>query len=249
MSVEIANNTTINAPTGGVFRFKFDRDINSILQRFASVHHGDDLEDFKDAWETFLKTFRTAIDIEAQRLKEIGYNGDVENKMLTSVRYYYCKQFKIGNTEKKDQETPNQETPVQEAPDEETDTQTKRKYVKINKNGYVFYISSSIIKEPGDDLVISSSLRSATSSLLKSYSIKNSKKNISTINIAPGPFKTKRVQELVKDIKKFEKTLPTGKIGDPKEIGLFIKFILQNKIKYISGSTIYFDGNISKSFF
>ena len=101
MSVEIANNTTINAPTGGVFRFKFDRDINSILQRFASVHHGDDLEDFKDAWETFLKTFRTAIDIEAQRLKEIGYNGDVENKMLTSVRYYYCKQFKIGNTEKK----------------------------------------------------------------------------------------------------------------------------------------------------
>ena len=134
MSVEIANNTTINAPTGGVFRFKFDRDINSILQRFASVHHGDDLEDFKDAWETFLKTFRTAIDIEAQRLKEIGYNGDVENKMLTSVRYYYCKQFKIGNTEKKDQETPNQETPVQEAPDEENDTQTKRSYVKINKN-------------------------------------------------------------------------------------------------------------------
>ena len=134
MSVEIANNTTINAPTGGVFRFKFDRDINSILQRFASVHHGDDLEDFKDAWETFLKTFRTAIDIEAQRLKEIGYNGDVENKMLTSVRYYYCKQFKIGNTEKKDQETPNQETPVQEAPDEENDTQTKRSYVKINKD-------------------------------------------------------------------------------------------------------------------
>ena len=122
------------------------------------------------------------------------------------------------------------------------------KYIKVNKNGYVFYISSSIIKEPGDELVISSSLRAATSSLLKSYSIKNSKKNISTINIAPGPFKTQRVKELVKDIKKFENALPTGKIGDPKEIGLFVKFIIQNNIKYISGSTIYFDGNISKSF-
>ena len=122
------------------------------------------------------------------------------------------------------------------------------KYIKVNKNGYVFYISSSIIKEPGHELVISSSLRSATSSLLKSYSIKNSKKNISTINIAPGPFKTQRVQELVKDIKKFENSLPTRKIGDPKEIGLFVKFIIQNNIKYISGSTIYFDGNISKSF-
>jgi len=122
------------------------------------------------------------------------------------------------------------------------------KHIKVNKNGYVFYISSSIIKEPGDQLVISSSLRAATSSLLKSYSIKNSKKNISTINIAPGPFRTKRVNELIKDLKKLEDTLPTGKIGDPKEIGLFVKFIIQNNIKYISGSTIYFDGNINRSF-
>jgi Dehydrogenases with different specificities (related to short-chain alcohol dehydrogenases) len=120
--------------------------------------------------------------------------------------------------------------------------------IKINKNGYIFYISSSIIKEPGDELIISSSLRPAMSSLLKSVSISNSKKNISTINIAPGPFKTRRIKELVKDIKKMEKSLPTGKIGDPKEIGLFVKFVIKNKIKYISGSTVYFDGNINKSY-
>ena len=62
------------------------------------------------------------------------------------------------------------------------------KHIKINKNGYIFYISSSIIKEPGEGLVISSSLRSAMSSLLKSYSVLNSKNGISSINIAPGPF-------------------------------------------------------------
>jgi 3-oxoacyl-[acyl-carrier protein] reductase len=120
--------------------------------------------------------------------------------------------------------------------------------IKVNNNGYIFYISSSIIKEPGDGLIISSTLRSAMSSLLKSLSIKNSKKNISIINIAPGPFKTRRVKELVKNIKKMEKKLPTGKIGDPKEIGLFVKFILKNNIKYISGSTVYFDGNLNKSY-
>ncbi len=120
--------------------------------------------------------------------------------------------------------------------------------IKINSNGYVFYISSSIIKEPGENLIISSSLRAAMSSLLKSFSISKSKKNISVINIAPGPFKTNRVKELVKNFKKFQKELPTGKIGDPKEIGKFIKFIVSNKIKYISGSTIYFDGNLSKTF-
>ena len=45
-----------------------------------------------------------------------------------------------------------------------------------------------------------------------------------------------------------EKELPSGRIGDPKEIGLFVKFIIQNQIRYISGSTVYFDGNINKSY-
>ena len=120
--------------------------------------------------------------------------------------------------------------------------------IKVKKNGYIFYVSSSIIKEPGDTLIISSTLRPAMSSFLKSLSIKNSKKNISTINIAPGPFKTRRIKELVKNLKKMEKELPSGRIGDPKEIGLFVKFIIQNQIRYISGSTVYFDGNINKSY-
>ena len=122
------------------------------------------------------------------------------------------------------------------------------KKIKIKNNGYVFYISSSIIKEPGNSLIISSSLRSAMSSLLKSYSLNNLKKGITVINIAPGPFKTRRVKELVSNLKEFEKKLPSGKIGDPNEIGRFVKFIVENKIKYISGSTVYFDCNINKSY-
>ena len=55
------------------------------------------------------------------------------------------------------------------------------------------------------------------SSLLKSYSLMNSKNGISTINIAPGPFKTDRVKELVKNLKKFEKNF-TKKIGDQKKL-------------------------------
>ena len=86
------------------------------------------------------------------------------------------------------------------------------------------------------------------SSMLKSYSLENLNKNITVINIAPGPFKTRRVKELVKDLRKFEKSLPTKKIGNPEEIGKFVKFIVEEKIKYISGSTVYFDGNLNKSY-
>jgi len=122
------------------------------------------------------------------------------------------------------------------------------KNIKINNGGYVFYISSSIIKEPGDSLIISSSLRSAMSSMLKSFSLEKSSYGITTINIAPGPFKTNRVKQLVKNLNAYEKTLPTKKIGNPKEIGEFVKFIIKKKIKYISGSTVYFDGNLNKGY-
>ena len=76
------------------------------------------------------------------------------------------------------------------------------KNINIKKNGYVFYISSSIIKEPGNSLIISSSLRSAMSSMLKSYSLENLNKNITVINIAPGPFKNAKSQRIGKRFKK-----------------------------------------------
>jgi len=122
------------------------------------------------------------------------------------------------------------------------------KNIKVAKNGYIFYISSSIIKEPSQNLIISSALRIAFSSLLKSLSFEYSKNNISIINIAPGPFKTDRAKNLIKNLRLFEKNLPKKKIGNPKEIGDFVSAIVDKKITYISGSIVYFDGNISKSF-
>lgn len=122
------------------------------------------------------------------------------------------------------------------------------KGIKINNNGYIFYISSAITKEPKETLIPSSSLRIAFSSVLKSLSKNYSKRGVSVINLAPGPFKTQRIKELLTDLKKFEKTLPTKKIGNPREIGILVNSIVQNRLKYISGSTIYLDGNSLSSF-
>jgi len=120
--------------------------------------------------------------------------------------------------------------------------------IKIRNGGYVFYISSSIIKEPDANLILSSSMRSGFSSVIKSLSSVYAQNNISLINIAPGPFKTQRVKELVKkNISEYENKLPMKKLGDPSEIGKFVEFVVKNEIKYLAGSTIYFDGNTLKS--
>jgi len=114
--------------------------------------------------------------------------------------------------------------------------------LKINDNGYIFLISSNVIKEPTPKLIISSAYRSAFSSVFKILSKEFANRQISCINIAPGPINTDRTKELIDDIENFAKTLPMKRLGKPQEIGDFVKSIVENNIKYLSGAVINFDG-------
>ena len=121
--------------------------------------------------------------------------------------------------------------------------------IKINDNGYIFLISSSVIKEPNAKLIISSAYRAAFAEVFKVLSKEYAQNNISCINIAPGPINTDRTQELIENVQEFEKTLPMKRLGEPEEIGNFVKSIIENKIKYLSGVTINFDGANSNYIF
>jgi len=121
--------------------------------------------------------------------------------------------------------------------------------ITINDEGYIFLISSSVIKEPNPKLVISSAYRSAFTSVFKILSKKFAERNVSCINIAPGPINTDRTRELFENVEEYEKTLPMKRLGEPSEIGNFVKSIVDNKIKYLSGVVINFDGANSNYIF
>ena len=124
--------------------------------------------------------------------------------------------------------------------------------IKVNEGGYIFLISSSVIKEPNEKLLISSAYRAAFAEVFKVLSKEYAEKNISCINIAPGPINTDRTQEFFdneNDIKEFEKTLPMKRLGEPEEIGNFVKGIIENNVKYLTGVTINFDGANSNYIF
>ena len=121
--------------------------------------------------------------------------------------------------------------------------------LKINDGGYIFLVSSFNIKEPSGKLLLSNAYRIAFTSVLKCLSKDFAKKNITTVNIAPGPIDTDRIRNLCKDIKELEERLPMGRLGKAKEIGDFIKSIVDNNIKYLTGVTINFDGGKSNSLF
>ncbi|ABX12069.1 SDR family oxidoreductase [Nitrosopumilus maritimus] len=121
--------------------------------------------------------------------------------------------------------------------------------IKINNGGYIFLISSSVIKEPNSKLIISSAYRAAFAEIFKVLSKEYAKNQISCINIAPGPINTDRTQELIENVEEYQKSLPMKRLGEPDEIGNFVKSIVQNKIKYLSGVTINFDGANSNYIF
>ena len=81
--------------------------------------------------------------------------------------------------------------------------------IKINDGGYIFAITSNVIKEPNSKLIISSAYRAAFTSVFKILSKEFAKRDISLINIAPGPINTDRTKELVADVAAYADSLPT----------------------------------------
>ena len=118
--------------------------------------------------------------------------------------------------------------------------------LKVNDNGYIFLMSSHLISEPNPNMSLSVTYSLALSSLLKMLSVEFAKRGVSCINIAPGPIGTERLQNLVDDINEFEKTLPMGRVGEVEEISKFVSSIVENKIKYLTGVTINFDGGVNR---
>ena len=120
---------------------------------------------------------------------------------------------------------------------------------KIKPNGFIFLLSSYLIKEPNETLALSFTYRLAFWSVLKSLVNHYAVRNITCINIALGPIKTARLQNLTTHMAKLEESLPLKRAGDPREIGNFVASIVKHKIKYLNGAVVNFDGGLSKSIF
>lgn len=81
-----------------IYRFKFTEEFMVELYKFSKIHQYDDRKDFKEAWKVWTEENEDIIDEEIQRLINLGYDGDILEKMFKSARYYFRKK----STEKKE---------------------------------------------------------------------------------------------------------------------------------------------------
>jgi len=80
-----------------IYRYKFTDDFTNEMYKFSKIHQYDHRKDFKEAWEIWLEDNDEIASGEVRRLTNLGYDGDILDKMYKSARYYFRKK----STEKK----------------------------------------------------------------------------------------------------------------------------------------------------
>lgn len=92
---ETFNSKEINI---NIYRYKFTNEFTSELYKFSKIHQYDHRKDFKEAWQFWTENNNDLVENEKRRLANLGYDGDILDKMFKSARYYFRKK----STEKKE---------------------------------------------------------------------------------------------------------------------------------------------------
>jgi 3-oxoacyl-[acyl-carrier protein] reductase len=131
--------------------------------------------------------------------------------------------------------------------------------MKEKQRGSILTMTSTSVKEPIDNLLLSNVLRSGVTALAKSLSFELAPYNIRVNNIVPGGYETDRMKALFQDKakrsgasyeelkKESEGRIPLGRFGTPEEFGKAAVFLISDAASYVSGETFVVDGGIVRT--
>ncbi len=127
-------------------------------------------------------------------------------------------------------------------------------YMKKQQWGRIINMTSMSVKQPIDNLVLSNSMRLAVVGLAKTLAGQWAKYGITINNIAPGPVKTERIEELSRAIAERDgvsyeealqswiNTVPAGRFGKHEEKAKLVAYLASPEAGFITGTTIQIDG-------
>jgi len=124
--------------------------------------------------------------------------------------------------------------------------------------GRLVTITSVAVKQPVEGLILSNSVRSAVSGLVKSLANEYGKDNVTVNNVCPGYTRTARLNELAGRLAKSEglaqeqaearwtSQIPLARLAEPEEFASVVAFLASEQASYITGSSIAVDGGLVK---
>ncbi len=129
------------------------------------------------------------------------------------------------------------------------------------KWGRLIYITSSTLRQPVPNLVLSNTVRLSLAGLSKSLALEYGPAGITANGIMQGHILTDRQRQVAEDIssrtgnsveqamKELVMDVPQRRYGQPEEIGFLVAFLASEKASYINGTMLAVDGGLIKSVF
>jgi 3-oxoacyl-[acyl-carrier protein] reductase len=126
--------------------------------------------------------------------------------------------------------------------------------MKQKKWGRIINMTSISVKQPIDGLILSNTIRSGVIGLAKTLSTELAPFNITVNSVCPGYTLTDRVSNLARAtaqkegstaeavIKRWESSIPMGRLGTPEEFAALVVFLASARSSYITGAAIQIDG-------
>jgi hypothetical protein len=115
------------------YRFEFTSEVMDLIKHFAIVHQFDERKIYKEQWNNWYNENKEEMEREIRRMNEIGYVGDVKDKMFKAGRYYFRKKNIKNKAQVEQAQQPQaqqpqaQQTQAQAQPAQQTQAQTKDK--------------------------------------------------------------------------------------------------------------------------
>ncbi len=127
--------------------------------------------------------------------------------------------------------------------------------------GRLIAITSVAVKQPIENLILSNSVRSAVSGLVKSLSNEYARYNVLVNNVCPGYTLTARLDELAGKLaaaegvppqvihQRWADQIPLKRLGRPEEFAQLVVFLASERASYITGQTLAVDGGFIKGIY
>ena len=121
-------------------------------------------------------------------------------------------------------------------------------HLERSGHGRVVNITSSTVREPTDNLVLSNAVRPGVIGWAKTLAREIGPKGITVNSIAPGRIDTERIREVYPDGPGEADlvTIPLRRLGTPREIGDVVAFLCSDAAAYVTGAVIPVDGGLTR---
>jgi 3-oxoacyl-[acyl-carrier protein] reductase len=127
--------------------------------------------------------------------------------------------------------------------------------------GRFLTITSVAVKQPIDGLILSNSVRSAVSGLVKSLANEYGRYNVTVNNLCPGYTRTERLAELAAYVaasgnatreqieRGWTDQIPLGRLAEVEEFASVVAFLASQRASYVTGTSIAVDGGLVRGIY